>query len=112
MLILLVGLDEHDGTRRRSILTTVKTIDSDGNTPPPRHPLHANIRSLTSRLAGLETSQASVTALSYNVPYPTVVAASLRVRHPLSNPVAAGHTLAYFEHFSAWRPYWSLFQGS
>ena len=34
MLILLVGLDEHDGTRRRSILTTVKTIDSDGNPPP------------------------------------------------------------------------------
>ena len=35
MLILLVGLDEHDGTRRRSILTTVKTIDSDGNPPSP-----------------------------------------------------------------------------
>ena len=31
--------------------------------------------------AGLETSQASVTALSYNVPYSAVVAASLRVRH-------------------------------
>ena len=39
MLILLVGLDEHDGTlRRRSILTTVKTIDSDGNPPPPLAP--------------------------------------------------------------------------
>ena len=37
MLILLVGLDEHDGTRRRSILTTVKTIDTDGNPPPLRH---------------------------------------------------------------------------
>ena len=38
---------------------------------------------LTSRiLAGLETSQASVTALSYNVPYSAVVAASLRVQRP------------------------------
>jgi hypothetical protein len=33
MLVLLVGLDEHDGTRRRSILTSVKTIDSDGKPP-------------------------------------------------------------------------------
>jgi hypothetical protein len=30
MLILLVGLDEEDGTRRRSIITTVKSIDSQG----------------------------------------------------------------------------------
>ena len=95
MLILLVGLDENDGTRRRSILTTVKTIDSDGNPPPLRHPSPANILSLTSRtLAGLETSQASVTALSYNVPYASVVAATLRVRHTLPKLIRESWTPA------------------
>ena len=58
MLILLVGLDEHDGTRHHSILTTVKTIDTDGNPSPPRH------RSLAEVCPGGVISQMNVAIVS------------------------------------------------
>ena len=71
---------------REGILPGILSCSTDGPLASARvkwcGPIPSNyLKWFCGFMAGMETSQASVTALSFNVPYSSVVAATLQVRH-------------------------------